>query len=110
LRKTIEEDLPSETEFLRRYAEFSERVGNNVDMPDRIVDLFRFLRQNNGRMSNRAREGEFAELTHMLKQNDCPSLVLEISGSLSEGQIRTRVDAFLEMISDAFDAGADKGV
>jgi len=45
-------------EFLRRYDEFSERVGNIVDMPDRIVDLlFRFLRQNKGRLSNRAREG-----------------------------------------------------
>jgi hypothetical protein len=33
-------------------------------MPDRIVDLlFRFLRQNKGRLSNRAREGKFAELT-----------------------------------------------
>ena len=64
VRKTIEEDLPSETEFLRRYDEFSERVGNIVDMPDRIVDLlFRFLRQNKGRLSNRARRGEFAELT-----------------------------------------------
>ena len=31
---------------------------------DRIVDLlFRFLRQNKGRLSNRAREGEFAKLT-----------------------------------------------
>jgi len=64
VRKTIEEDLPSETEFLMRYDKFSERVGNIVDMPDRIVDLlFRFLRQNKGRLSNRAREGEFAELT-----------------------------------------------
>ncbi len=64
VRKTIEEDLPSETEFLRQYDEFSERVGNIVDMPDRIVDLlFRFLRQNKGRLSTRARKGEFAEFT-----------------------------------------------
>lgn len=64
VRKTIEEDLPIETEFLRRYDEFRERVGNIVDMPDRIVDLlFRFLRQNKGRLSDRAREGEFAKLT-----------------------------------------------
>ena len=64
VRKTIEEDLPSETEFLRRYDEFSERVGNIVDMPHRILDLlFRFLRQNKGRLSNRARKGEFSELT-----------------------------------------------
>jgi len=53
---------------------------------------------------------EISELTNMLKQNDYPSLVLEISGSLSEGQIRTRVDAFLEMISDAFDTGTEEGV
>ena len=64
VKKTIEEDLPGETEFLMRYDEFSERVGNIVDMPDRMVDLlFRFLKQNKGRLSNRAREGEFAELT-----------------------------------------------
>ncbi len=66
VQKTIEEDLPREMEFLRRYDEFSERVGNIVDMPDRIVDLlFRFLRQNKGRLSNRAREGEFAAFTPM---------------------------------------------
>ena len=64
VRKTIEEDLPSETEFIRRYNEFSERVGNIVDMPHRTVDLlFRFLRQNKGHLSKRAREGELAELT-----------------------------------------------
>ena len=33
-------------------------------MPDNTVDLlFRFLRQNNGTLSRRAREREFAELT-----------------------------------------------
>lgn len=33
-------------------------------MPDNTVDLlFRFLRQNDGTLSNRAREREFAELT-----------------------------------------------
>ncbi len=53
---------------------------------------------------------EISELTHMLKQNDCPSLVLEISGSLSEGQIRTRVEAFLEMISDPSDAGPEERI
>lgn len=64
VRKTIEVDLPGETEFIRRYDEFSERVGDIVDMPHRIVDLlFRFLRQNKGRLSKRAREGEFADLT-----------------------------------------------
>ncbi|MDZ7696979.1 MAG: hypothetical protein U5R49_08690 [Deltaproteobacteria bacterium] len=33
-------------------------------MPDRTIDLlFRFLSQNNGRLSNRARKAEFAQLT-----------------------------------------------
>ena len=35
-----------------------------VDMPDNTVDLlFRFLRQNKGALSKRAREKEFAKLT-----------------------------------------------
>jgi len=38
-------------------------------------------------------------LIPILKENDVPSLCLEVSGSLSEGQMRTRVEAFLEMIS-----------
>ena len=39
-------------------------VENVVDMPDRTIDLlFRFLRQNGGRLSRRARSREFAELT-----------------------------------------------
>jgi hypothetical protein len=35
-----------------------------IDMPDRTVDLlFRFLQQNGGRLSKRAREHEFEALT-----------------------------------------------
>ena len=64
VRKTIEEDLPYETDFLRRYDRFRARVETIVDMPDRTVDLlFRFLNQNSGTLSRRAREREFAELT-----------------------------------------------
>ncbi len=62
--RTIEEDLPHETEFLRRYDSFRARVGTMVDMPERTIDLlFRFLRQNSGRLSNRARERDFSALT-----------------------------------------------
>lgn len=62
--KTIEEDLPNEIDFLQRYDRFRTGVETVVDMPDRTVDLlFRFLHQNNGHLSQRAREGEFAELT-----------------------------------------------
>lgn len=64
VRKTIEEDLPYETDFLRRYDQFRQQITSFIDMPDRLVDLlFRFLRQNEGRLSKRAREQEFNELT-----------------------------------------------
>ena len=64
VRRTIEEDLPNETDFLRRYDQFTRRLQAIVDMPNRTADLlFRFLHQNGGRLSRRAREREFAALT-----------------------------------------------
>lgn len=64
VRKTIEEDLPNETDFLRRYDRFRAGVQAIVDMPDRLIDLlFRFLRQSDGLLSRRAREREFKALT-----------------------------------------------
>ena len=64
VRKTIEEDLPNETDFLRRYDQFRQHVMSFIDMPDRTIDLlFRFLHQNEGQLSNRAREREFNALT-----------------------------------------------
>lgn len=64
VERTIEQDLPNEAEFLRRHDQFRHAVNSIVDMPDRLIDLlFRFLRQNEGRLSNRARTGEFSELT-----------------------------------------------
>ena len=64
VQKTIEEDLPNETDFLRRYDQFRSRIVSMIDMPDRTVDLlFRFLQQNGGRLSKRAREHEFKALT-----------------------------------------------
>jgi hypothetical protein len=64
VKQTIEEDLPRETEFLKRYDLFRARIEAIADMPERTMDmLFRFLHQNAGRMSRRAREGEFAQMT-----------------------------------------------
>lgn len=64
VRRTIEEDLPEEADFLRRYDQFRRRLTARIEMPDRLVDLlFRFLRQNDGRLSQRAMEREFAALT-----------------------------------------------
>ena len=43
-KKTIDEDLPYETEFLRRYDRFRASVETLFDMPERTMDLlFRFL-------------------------------------------------------------------
>jgi Fic/DOC family len=64
VKKTIEVDLPHESEFLARYDRFRDRIELLVDMPERTIDLlFRFLHQNNGTLSKRAREQEFARLT-----------------------------------------------
>jgi hypothetical protein len=64
VKKNIEEDLPHETGFLRRYDQFRAHIEEIADMPDLKSDLlFQFLRQNGGRLSKRAREHEFAQLT-----------------------------------------------
>lgn len=78
MRQTIEEDLPRETEFLRRYDEFRHRLELVVDMPDSTQDLlFRFLDQHEGHLSKRARTREFAALT-----DDEVTRVEEIYGEL----------------------------
>lgn len=62
--RTIDVDLPAETAFLRAYDAFKNEVQRMIDMPDRLLDLlFRFLRQNNGLFSKRARAKEFLTLT-----------------------------------------------
>ncbi|MET0430600.1 MAG: Fic family protein, partial [Microvirga sp.] len=63
VERTIEFDLPAETRFLRARDEFTREIAMIVDMPDRTTDLlFRFLRQNGGKLSRRARENEFCAL------------------------------------------------
>jgi hypothetical protein len=64
VQKTIEEDLPAETRFLQRYDDFRRQVEAFLDMPERLIDLlFRFLNQNDGHLSQRARAQEFSEFT-----------------------------------------------
>jgi hypothetical protein len=64
VRQTIEEDLPNEADFLRRYDLFRGQLATIVDMPDRLMDLlFRFLQQNAGHLSRRGREDEFQVFT-----------------------------------------------
>ncbi|WFU42170.1 Fic family protein [Bradyrhizobium sp. CB82] len=64
VRQTIEWDLPNETSFLRSFDTFRAGIENMVDMPERTLNnLLGFLRQNQGKLSKRARENEFAQLT-----------------------------------------------
>jgi hypothetical protein len=64
VRQTIERDLPAETKFLENFDRFHALVESIADMPGRTFDnLFGVLRQNDGRLSKRAREKEFAALT-----------------------------------------------
>ncbi len=64
VRATIESDLPYEVAYLKAYDAFTAAISSMVDMPTRTLDLLhRFLRQNHGRLSKRARSGDFASLT-----------------------------------------------
>jgi hypothetical protein len=64
VRKAIDEDLPNEMLYLKNFDKFRAGIESMIDMPERILNsLFGFLRQNGGRLSTRARESEFADLT-----------------------------------------------
>jgi len=64
VEETINKTLPEEIAYLRKYDLVSEFIKNSMDMPDNLVDLLiRFLSQNNGKLSKRAREKEFEKLT-----------------------------------------------
>jgi hypothetical protein len=64
VEQTIEIDLPAEVAFLESFDRFSQAVQEVIDMPaDRIELLQKFLGQNDGRLSERARTREFAALT-----------------------------------------------
>jgi len=61
---TVKHDLPQEMAWLEAYDRFADAATRLVDMPSRTIDLLhRFLRQNRGALSCRAREKEFAALT-----------------------------------------------
>ena len=62
---TIENIIPKEVSYLTKYDEFKRFLDDDFEMPDMIVALLvRFLEQNNGLLSKRAREKEFVNLTN----------------------------------------------
>jgi Fic/DOC family len=61
---TVNKMLPEEVSYLIKYDLLNDFIKNYIDMPDRLVDmLIRFLEQNNGKLSKRAREKEFKPLS-----------------------------------------------
>jgi len=64
VEETVERDLPEEVAFLEAYDRFVSQLRSVVDMPQQLENLLhRFLAQNGGRLSKRARTTEFAKLT-----------------------------------------------
>jgi Fic family protein len=62
--ETVEQDLPNEVKYLEAYDRFVSRIQILVDMPNTKLDLlWRFLQQNDGKFSKRARTNEFSQLT-----------------------------------------------
>jgi hypothetical protein len=65
VEETVNKTLPDEVEYLKKYDLLNEFIKNYIDMPDKLVDLLiRFLSQNDGMLSKRARKREFEKLTN----------------------------------------------
>ena len=81
VKRTVEQDLPREIDYLRRHDEAIYRIMEAVEMPDRIAEnLVMFIRQNNGALSRTPREGEFKQL-----RDDEVHLVERIVGEAFDG-------------------------
>ncbi|MEI7485151.1 MAG: hypothetical protein WCK13_10620 [Ignavibacteriota bacterium] len=64
VKQTIEETLPEEINYLRRYDVMKEYLNNRFDRPDNLINLIiRFLDQNSGKFSERARKKELKAFT-----------------------------------------------
>ncbi|MBI9069232.1 MAG: Fic family protein [Salinivirgaceae bacterium] len=60
---TIKNIIPAEVNYLRKYDVFKSYLENTFEMPDKMIaDLVRFLEQNNGKLSKRAKTKEFKML------------------------------------------------
>jgi len=62
---TIDNFIPQEINYLQKYDEFKKEIEETFEMPDTMIALLvRFLEQNNGQLSKRAKEKEFKALTN----------------------------------------------
>lgn len=82
VRRTVEEDLPREIDYLRRHDDAIRRIMDAVEMPDRMAEnLVMYIRQNKGVLSKKRREGEF----HQLRDDEA---------ALIEGIVRDAFEGF----------------
>ena len=64
VKRTVEEDLPKEIEFLKAHDAAMRAIMNAIEMPDRLAaSLITFIRQNEGKLGRKRRDPEFAKLT-----------------------------------------------
>ena len=62
---TIKKIIPEEVDYLQKYDAMKEWLDERFQMSDRMAALLiRFLYQNNGKLSKRALEKEFSDLTN----------------------------------------------
>lgn len=63
---TIQNIIPNEFSYLLKYNEFKVYLEAEFEMPEKIIALLtRFLEQNNGKLSERAKMKEFAKLSQV---------------------------------------------
>ncbi len=66
VEETVNKTLPEEVDYLKKYDLLNDFIKNYIDMPDKLVDLLiRFLNQNGGKLSKRARDKEFNQFTEV---------------------------------------------
>ncbi|MCX6156922.1 MAG: Fic family protein [Ignavibacteriae bacterium] len=64
VKYTVEKVIPEEVEYLQNFDKMKNRLNEKYQMPDKLIALLiRFLEQNKGTLSNRAKEKEFEILT-----------------------------------------------
>lgn len=86
IEDTVDRDWPAEVAYLEAFDRFVAGMQEIVDMPQMTVDLLhRFLRQNGGSLSNRARSKEFGALSDA-EVVSVEALYLKTTGALPRDQ------------------------
>jgi Fic family protein len=63
VNQTIQHIIPKEVAYLTQYDAFKKTIEDEFEMPDDLIALLvRFLEQNNGKLSRRAKDKEFKNL------------------------------------------------